>query len=504
MQLKITSGKKFETDALILPLYKGDMVVPAFLNQTDKKLIARLIKEKEFRGEKGELALDLSAGTVGKLMLVGLGDENTLTLAALYKAVGGAVLRLKKSRSQEMTIWLPRKLIQEFDAQALGQTLAEAAVISGYTYTKYKTKDKTAQSSLKKFVIHLDFADSEKDVSKGAKIGQVIATSTNITRDYGNSPSNEATPTYLANAAQEIAKEFAEIKLTILHKKQIQAHKMGGLLGVAQGSNEEPKFIVMEYWGADRKKKPYVVVGKGITFDTGGISIKPSQRMQEMKIDMAGGAAVLGIMRTIAALKLPLNLVGLLPTAENMPSGTAYKPGDILTMMDGSTVEVLNTDAEGRLILADALTYAQRYKPEAAIDIATLTGACEVALGELSGGLFTKDKQLCDLLLHASTHTGDLLWQMPLFDEYLEHMRSPIADIRNIGHTPYGGAIQAGIFLQSFVKPSSEKDGFRWAHLDIAGTAFTANGNSFMEPGATGAGVRLMVQFLRELVNKKD
>lgn len=515
MQIRVDSSKKVKTDSLILPMFKGEMKLPAYINATDKKLIARLFKQKEFKGDKGELVLDLSAGTTVKLMLLGLGEEKYLKLADVYKAVGAAVLRLKRSKSQSITIWVPKKLSNKFSHDDLGQSLSESALVSGYSYWKYRTKDKNP-TAIKEFAVQPEDVNAEKPMQKGSRVGQVIGASVNMARDYGNSPSNEVTPTKLAECAKEIAKQFPAIQLKVLGRKEIEREKMGGLLGVAKGSPEEPKFIVMEYWGATgvknggrgsksgakngaKKTVPtYVVIGKGITFDTGGISIKPSEKLEEMKFDMAGGGATLGIMRTVAALKLPINVVGLVPATENMPSGSAYKPGDILTMMDDSTVEVINTDAEGRLVLADALTYAKRYNPELVVDLATLTGACVVALGDLSAGLFTKDEKLVEGLLHSSTHTGDLVWHMPLFDEYAERMKSHVADLRNISSVSGGGAITGAMFLQSFVRGQDGKDAFRWAHLDIAGTAWAPSGNSFMEPGATGAGVRLMVQFLRE------
>ncbi|MBI3626947.1 leucyl aminopeptidase [Candidatus Uhrbacteria bacterium] len=513
MQIKLTTGKP-KSDSLIIPLYMGEMRLPGWLSAVDKKLITRLFKTKEFKGERGETVLDMSAGTTTKLLLLGLGDPAQLTLDGFLKAVGGAFLRLKRSHSREVTLWLPKKFLEKLDAEHLGQSVAEAAVLSGYSFLQYKTQEKNPPQVKRVFVLpeFKDLSEAQKkgkSLKDGLRIGESIAQSVNLTRDYGNSPSNHATPTRLAEYAKEIAKEFPNLKLTVLGRKEIEKEKMGGLLGVASGSAQEPKFIVLEYWGAGAPKetshkkgkpepkvigKPIVVIGKGITFDTGGISIKPRQNLDEMKFDMAGAAAVLGILRSVASLKLPLNVVGLIPATENMPSGSAYKPGDILTMMDGSTVEVMDTDAEGRIVLADALVYARKYNPELTVDLATLTGACVVALGDLMAGLFTQDTKLNDELVHASTHTGDLVWPMPLSDEYTEKMKSPIADIRNLANTPYGGAITGAIFLKHFVKD------FRWAHLDIAGTAWATGGNAFMEPGATGAGVRLMVQFLRERV----
>lgn len=491
MQIKVTAKKTAKTDALVIPIFKGAGRVPALLNVVDKKLIGRLMKNKEFMGERGETALDLSAGTVTKLLLLGLGDKDKLNLDGLYRATGAAVLKLKRSNSSEIALWLPKEVSEKFDAQDIGQMMAEGALISGYTFNQYK-KDK--KPGVKTFLILPEDKKSESGLAKGVKLGDAIASSVNMVRDLSNTPSNDMTPSKMGEHAVAAGKEFSSLKVEILGRKEIEKEGMGGLLGVAKGSAQEPKFIVMEYWGAgkDSKSKPIVLVGKGITFDTGGISIKPSANLEEMKFDMAGAAAVIGTLRTVVALKLPLNVIGLAPTTENMPGGNAYKPGDILKISDGTTVEVINTDAEGRLILADALVYARRYKPEIVVDAATLTGACVVALGDYAAGLFTQDDKLREELSHAALHTGDHVWAMPIYDEYADRIKSSIADIRNLSTSSYGGSITAALFLKHFVKD------FRWAHVDIAGTAWATGGNSFMEPGATGAGVRLFTQWLRE------
>jgi leucyl aminopeptidase len=305
-----------------------------------------------------------------------------------------------------------------------------------------------------------------------------------LTKDLGNLAPNICTPSYLAEQAKELAKTY-KLKATILDKKEMEKQKMGALLAVARGSHQPPKLIALEYQGAGKKDKPVVLVGKGVTFDTGGISLKPAAEMDEMKFDMSGAASVLGTIKAIAEMNLPVNVVGIIPATENMPGGSATKPGDVVTSMSGQTIEVLNTDAEGRLILCDALTYAERYDPEIVIDIATLTGACVIALGNIATGLMSNDDALAQEVINAGEQAADRVWQLPLWDDYQELLKSNFADMANIGGRA-GGTITAACFLSRFTKK------FRWAHLDIAGTAW----KSGKEKGSTGRPVPLLTQFL--------
>ena len=331
-------------------------------------------------------------------------------------------------------------------------------------------------------------------MQQGAKTGQVIAESTAMARDMVSSPPADMTPSIIAARARELSRQFG-LKVQVLERKQMEKLGMGALLGVASGSAQPPKFIILEY----RKggKKPFIaLVGKTITFDSGGISIKPPEGMDKMKDDMSGGAAVLGAIRTAAALKLPLNLVGLLPATENMPGGSAFKPGDILRTLSGQTIEVLNTDAEGRLILSDALTYACRYKPAVIVDIATLTGACRVALGQEATGMVGTDDALKQAIRAAGEKTGERVWEMPLWDGYYELIRSDIADMKNTGGRD-GGVITAAALLSRFVER------YPWVHLDIAATAWTEKDRPYTPKGATGIGMRLLTQFLRDYASPK-
>jgi leucyl aminopeptidase len=328
-----------------------------------------------------------------------------------------------------------------------------------------------------------DKADSRK-AELGAQQGAAIADGMALTKDLGNLPPNVCTPAYLAAQARDLAKRY-RMKVQVLEREDMQRLGMGTLLAVAQGSHEPPKFIVLEHRGAAKDAKPVVLVGKGVTFDTGGISIKPAAEMDEMKYDMSGAGTVLGTLKAVGEMKLALNVVGLIPTTENMPGGHATRPGDIVKSLSGQTVEILNTDAEGRLILCDALTYAERYEPAAVIDIATLTGACVIALGHVASGLFSNDDRLAEELLKAADAAHDRAWRMPLWDDYQDQLKSNFADFANIGGRP-AGSVTAACFLARFARK------YKWAHLDIAGTAW----RSGKEKGATARPVPLLIQFL--------
>ena len=322
-------------------------------------------------------------------------------------------------------------------------------------------------------------------VKAGLQQGQAVAEGVALARELGNLPGNYCTPTHLGDEAKRLSRTFKHVKAEVLDRRAIEKLGMGSFLSVTNGSAQPPRFIILRYDGAAASQAPVVLVGKGITFDTGGISLKPGAGMDEMKFDMGGAASVLGTFRALAELKPKLNVIGLIPTCENMPSGTATKPGDVVTSMSGQTIEVLNTDAEGRLILCDALTYAERFKPAAVIDIATLTGACVIALGNIHSGLFSADDQLADALLAAGLQAQDTAWRMPIDDEYGEALKSNFADLGNVGGRE-GGAITAAVFLSKFTKA------YRWAHLDIAGSAWKSGGAK----GGTGRPVGLLTQFI--------
>ncbi|MBA4108873.1 MAG: leucyl aminopeptidase [Leptothrix sp. (in: Bacteria)] len=364
-------------------------------------------------------------------------------------------------------------------AQSLVLAVADA------TYVYRHTKPSAPKTSGLIKVTLLGSAVQTANLKAGLTQGQAVAEGVTLARECGNRPGNYCTPTYLANEAKRLGKEFKHLKVQVLDRPALQKLGMGSFLSVANGSDEPPKFIILQYEGAAKSQAPVVLVGKGITFDSGGISIKPGAGMDEMKFDMGGAASVLGTFRAVAELKPKVNLVGLIPTCENMPSGTATRPGDVVTSMSGQTIEVLNTDAEGRLILCDALTYAERFKPAVVVDIATLTGACVVALGHIHSGLFSADEALAQALLSAGQQAQDTAWRLPLDDEYGDSLKSNFADLGNVGGRE-GGAITAAVFLSKFTKA------YRWAHLDIAGSAWKSGGAK----GGTGRPVGLLTQFI--------
>jgi leucyl aminopeptidase len=382
---------------------------------------------------------------------------------------------------------LPFDIIQARDTAWAVRSYVLAARDAAYRFDAMKSKKEPVPTGVRKiaFAVMAATADAAKQAVAQAV---AVANGIDLTKDLGNFPANVCTPTYLANTAKKMAREF-KLEVEILDRKQLQALKMGSFLSVTNGSVEPPKFIVLKHLGGKSKEAPVVLVGKGITFDSGGISLKPGSAMDEMKYDMGGAASVLGTMRAIAEMKLKLNVIVVIPTCENMPSGSATKPGDIVTSMSGQTIEILNTDAEGRLVLCDALTYAERFKPAAVVDVATLTGACITALGHHNSGLFTRSDDahdaLANELLAAGKQAGDTAWRMPIEDSYQEQLKSNFADMANIGGPP-AGAVTAACFLERYTKK------YTWAHLDIAGTAW----KSGAAKGSTGRPVPLLTTFL--------
>ena len=421
-----------------------------------------------------------------RVLLVGLGTEaNTVTEKAFQQAVQVAARSLANLGASEAVLALPAVAGRDL-AWAI-RTSVIAFRESIFRTDELKSKKETSASGVKKMVIAVNSSDAA--IAKVALAQSIaLANGMDLTKELGNLPPNVCTPTYLATTAKKIAADYG-MATEILDRKQIQALKMGSFLSVSNGTVEPPKFIVLKHQGGKAKEAPVVLVGKGITFDSGGISLKPGAGMDEMKYDMGGAASVIGTMRAIGEMKLKLNVYAIIPTCENMPSGSATRPGDIVTSMSGQTIEVLNTDAEGRLILCDALTYAERFKPAVVVDVATLTGACVTSLGHHNSGLFTRHDeahdQLAAELLAAGKQTGDTAWRMPIEESYNEQLKSNFADMANIGG-PAGGSITAACFLERFTKQ------YTWAHLDIAGTAW----KSGAAKGSTGRPVPLLTTFL--------
>jgi leucyl aminopeptidase len=402
------------------------------------------------------------------------------TPKAFHKALGAALALLKPGGSGHVAVWLAGALVQPDHAEALALACAEAAYLYRHTKPSAPPPPRLARATL--------LVPEGQATQAGAALeqGAHVAAGVTLARELANRPGNHCTPSFLADEARRLARQHG-CQVQVLGRAQIEKLGMGSFLAVAQGSEEPMKFIVLEYRGAPRRQAPLVLVGKGITFDTGGISLKPAGEMDEMKFDMGGAASVLGTMRAVAGMRARVNLVGLIAACENMPGGRAVKPGDVVTSLSGQTIEILNTDAEGRLILCDALTYAERFKPAAVVDIATLTGACVIALGHLRSGLFSPDDALAAELQQAGDRSLDPCWRMPLDDEYEEGLKSHFADVANVGGRP-GGSITAAMFLRRFARK------FPWAHLDIAGTAW----KSGAAKGGTGRPVALLTRFVRD------
>lgn len=493
MKVHVTSADPlgFASMALVAGVCEDD---------SDDRLIARLDKAllgalsalrkgREFTGKSNKVTVLQTLGNLPseRLVLVGLGKRKELTPERLRQAAGAASAALKSvGVSSCATV-----LHQQGSGDAADMlAVVEGANLGAYSFDHYRTTPRET-ADLKELTLLVASKSQISKAEEEAAHGRAICDAVRLARDLVSHPGNVATPSYLAEQALSVATRNGLI-CHVMDSEEIERLGMNGLLFVGKGSAQPPRFIVMEYSGAESGKKPVVIVGKGITFDSGGISLKPREGMERMKDDMAGAAAVIGTMQAAAALKLPVSLVGLIPAAENMPDGRSYKPGDVVVTMSGKTVEINNTDAEGRMVLCDALHYAQRYKPKALIDLATLTGACLVALGTQASGIMGNDQGLLAALKRAGESTGERVWELPLWDEYGEAMKSDIADMKNSGG-PHAGTVTAAWFLKQFVGTS------KWVHLDIAGTAWEEKGKHYMPKGATGVGVRLLVEYLRGL-----
>jgi leucyl aminopeptidase len=433
------------------------------------------------------------------VLLIGLGKPKDVRLDTVRQAFGVAVKRVRQTGARGFTAFLPDSITGASSSE-VAKAMTEGAILGGYQFTAYRQANGDEPKAVDSMTILVDQREVDA-AEEGVRHGVAGAEAATFVRDLCNHPSNVMTPTRIAEEARKIVKEGG-IRLTVLERRQLERLGMGALLGVARGSHEPPKFIILEYRGRGagrtagsrpgrngRVDGPIVLVGKTITFDTGGISLKPAENMEQMKADMTGGAEVLATLRAAARLRLPLHVIGILPATENMPGGRAMKPGDIVRTLAGKTVEVQNTDAEGRLILADGLAYATRLKPSAVIDIATLTGACVVALGQFAIGMFGNNDSLKSRVEEAGQAAGERVWEMPLWDEYFEQLKSDVADMRNIGGRG-GGMITAALFLSKFVGDTP------WVHLDIASTDWSERERAYISKGPTGIGTRLLVQFL--------
>jgi len=491
MELKviIADVTEIEVDALIVNLFEEVSQPGGATGAVDKALdgvISQLIASGEIKGKFGELNLIHTMGKIPakRVLVAGLGKQQDLNLDKIRRIAGETCRFLRKKGTKSIATIAHGAGAGGIDPEKAAQAIAEGSILGLYTFRKHITK-KPETAEIEKVLILEREDERRNQMEKGCAIGKVMAEADNFARDMINEPSNFMTPSDMAEIARGMATEY-KLGCTVLEREQMQKLGMGALLGVAQGSQQPPKFIILTYEGGDPSNKPLGLVGKGITFDSGGISIKPSESMADMKGDMAGGATVIAALRGIAQLKPKINVTALIPATENLPSGTATKPGDVLKAMNGKTIEIANTDAEGRLILADALSYAQKQGITPLVDVATLTGACHIALGDYATGAFTNNQELLNKVIEVGAEAGERLWQMPMYEEYKEQNKSDVADIKNTGGR-YGGAITAAQFLSEFVGDTP------WVHLDIAGTSSTNKEKGYLIKGATGVGVRTLI-----------
>ncbi|MCC7258878.1 MAG: leucyl aminopeptidase [Gammaproteobacteria bacterium] len=490
-QVKAGAASRQRADCIILPVYAGGPL-PAATREADRAahgLLRALLRHGDVRGEAGETLLlpKVPGLACPRVLLVGLGAREKCDRKVFRKAMRAALGAVTRTAAADVVSYLGTEAVRGTDAYRRARIAVEAWHDVAYRFTTLKTRASNSQNKAPRqraLGLAADAADAAA-TRRGLAHGQAIGAAMTLARDLGNLPANICTPSYLVRQAREVARGNARLGVTVLDEARMRRLKMGSLLSVTAGSDEPARFIVMNYRGAARSKAPVVLVGKGITFDTGGISLKPGPQMDEMKYDMSGAGTVIAVLQAVAALRLPLNVVGLVPTCENMPGGSATRPGDIVRSMSGQTIEILNTDAEGRLILCDALSYGLRYRPAAMIDIATLTGACVVALGKHRSGLMANADPLAEALLAAGEAADDPAWRLPLGEEYMEQLKSPFADVANIGGRE-AGTITAAAFLSRFVGTTP------WAHLDIAGTAWNAGASK----GSTGRPVGLLVEYL--------
>jgi len=491
MEFTIKSGspEKQRTACVVVGVFDNRKLSLSaeLIDRASNGYVSEIIRRGDMEGKLGAtLLLHNVRGTLAdRVLLVGLGKERDFRDREFRRAVTSAVKLLNETGSYEAVVYLTEEKVKRREVAWRVEHAVTVAMDAVYRFDRMKSEPAEVRRPLRKLTLSVPQRSDLTDGEAAAARGLAIAHGVEVARDLGNLPGNICTPTYLGEQARALAAEFPDIQVDVLDRTRIEALGMGSFLSVSRGSDEPPAFIVLEYKSAPKKAKPVVLVGKGITFDTGGVSIKPAADMDQMKFDMCGAASVFGVFRAIAELKAPLHLVGLVAACENMVAGRATKPGDIVKSMSGQTIEVLNTDAEGRLILADALTYAERYEPDCVVDVATLTGAIVVALGGVASGVFSNSDTLSRALVAAGDESFDRGWPMPLWDDYHEGLASNFADFANVAGRA-GGAIVAACFLAKFAKK------YDWAHVDIAGTAWKDG----KEKGATGRPVPMLVTWL--------
>ncbi|HYQ86805.1 MAG TPA: leucyl aminopeptidase [Bacteroidota bacterium] len=493
---KLSILRQVQADAVAIVLPEEKQVLRRELQNLRKPFgakIERALELEKFEGKEGEVVSLLTERTIRapRLLLAGLGKNGYPGILERYRrAAAAAAKRAQASKVRRLAILLPAAIeSSEYGAQEIAQALIEGAVLALYKFDRYLTEKENRDVKLQELIVFSPDRGSLDAMKKAVREAGILCEAVTLARDLENAPANEIYPETLAEAARRSARTHG-FRAEVWDKRKIERAGFGGLLAVNSGSDKPPRFIILEYNAARRNLETVVLIGKGITFDSGGISIKPASGMSEMKMDMSGAAAVIGTLEAAARLGLPVHIVGLISSTENLLGGSAMKPGDIITHYGGKTSEVDNTDAEGRLILADALAYASRFKPRAVIDLATLTGACVVALGHVVTGMMGNDEKLMGDLTTAGEKTYERVWPLPMFEEYAKQIKSDVADVKNVGGHG-GGAITAAFFLKKFIGD------YKWAHLDIAGTAILDEALPYAPKGGSGVGVRLLVEFLK-------
>ena len=497
MEIKVAIGDitKIEAGAIVVNFFEGMERTEGEIATIDKALdgaISQLISQGEIKGKLNEITIVHSLGKLPatRVVVVGLGKKEELSQDKVRGAVAEACRRLQQKNIDDIATIAMGAGMAGISLESATQAVTEGALLGVYSFRKHITKEPEYSEIKQLLIVGRNQAELSLLV-RGSNKGKILAEATNLARDMVNESANYMTPNRMAEMAAELAKTH-RLEVSVLEQEQMQKLGMGGLLGVAQGSQQPPKFIILRYRGGNSAEADVALLGKGITFDSGGLSIKPSEGMAEMKGDMAGGAAVMAAISAVAQLQPKINVLAIVPATENLPSGKALKPGDILTAMNGKTIEIISTDAEGRLILADALSYAKKLGVKFIVDVATLTGACRVALGDVYSGAFGNNQELMDKVIAAGAEAGELIWQMPMHEQYKEQTKSDVADIKNVGGK-WGGAITAAHFLAEFVGDTP------WVHLDIAGTSLNEKEQGYLVKGATGVPVRTLVNLVLSL-----
>ena len=498
MEIRVVQGDvtQVQVPALIVNLFEGVKKPGGATGAVDKALdgaISHLIADGEINGKNGENTLIHTFGKIGpsRVLVAGLGSQDNFTQERVREVMASSSRYLRKLGMERIATIAHGSGIAGLDADASAQAIAEGSTLGLYRFRNYLTKNDDGSKELDEILIVEQDSSKVGDLEKGVQRGRLMAEAAVLARDMVNEPANVLTPTRMAEIATQVAEEES-LNINVLDRKHMEELGMGALLGVAKGSDQPPKLIVLEYSGdPDNSSRVLGLVGKGITFDTGGISIKPAGGMEDMKGDMAGGASVIGAMKAIGRLKPKVNVTGIIAAAENMPGGSAQRPGDVVRSMSGKTIEVINTDAEGRLVLADALYYARQIGVTNIVDVATLTGAMVVALGHACSGIMGNDQELMDRMMKVGQSTGERIWQLPMYEDYKEQLKSNVADVKNIGGKP-AGSITAAQFLAEFTEDTS------WAHLDIAGTYFSSKEKGYLVKGGTGVPTRTLISLALE------